>query len=156
MRYYVEGFKKYAVFSGRATRSEYWFFVIINSLVFVALSAIAGTPGIFWRVGETGDFAAAHGGAAAYWLVGFIPQYAVSVRRLHDAGRSGWWMLIALLCLTIQTTASLFPHLRWLLLVTLPGIITLLIFFVQNSQPRTNRFGTNPKSVNAVALEVVP
>jgi uncharacterized membrane protein YhaH (DUF805 family) len=148
MRYYVEGFKKYAVFSGRATRSEYWFFVIINSLVFVALSGIAGTPGTFWRVGETADFAAAHGAAAAYWLVGFIPQYAVSVRRLHDTGRSGRWILIALLCLAIQTTTSFLPHLRWLLLVTLPGIITLLVFFVQDGQPRTNRFGTSPKSVS--------
>jgi uncharacterized membrane protein YhaH (DUF805 family) len=155
LKYYFDGFRKYAVFSGRATRSEYWYFVIVNYLVFLVLTTIAGTPNIFWRVGESAGFAAAHGAATAYWLFGFIPQYAVSVRRLHDTGSSGWWILIALLCLAIQTTTSFLPHQRWLLLVTLPGLITLFVFFVQNSEPGTNRFGTNPKSVNPVALELV-
>jgi uncharacterized membrane protein YhaH (DUF805 family) len=144
VQYYFDGFRKYAVFSGRATRSEYFYFATVNYLVFLVLTTIAGTPNTFWRVGESADFAATHGAATAYWLFGFIPQYAVSVRRLHDTGRSGWWILIALACAAI-TTANAIPRLPWLLWVVLVGIITLLVFFVQDSEPRTNRFGPNPK-----------
>jgi uncharacterized membrane protein YhaH (DUF805 family) len=148
MKYYVEAFRKYAVFSGRATRSEYWYFILINGLVFFFLTAIAGTPGLFWRMGESADFATAHAAAAAYWVFGFVPQYAVSVRRLHDTGRSGWWILFALLALAVETATKIVPHLRWLLWVVLVGVIVLLAFFVQDSQPGPNRFGPNPKGVN--------
>jgi uncharacterized membrane protein YhaH (DUF805 family) len=79
-------FQKYAVFSGRAIRSEYWFFVLFEILVLVALSIVDGlvfgTPGLLSSIGS---------------LALFLPALAVGVRRLHDIDKSGWWILIGLI-----------------------------------------------------------
>jgi uncharacterized membrane protein YhaH (DUF805 family) len=60
-----------------------------------------------------------------YGLAVFLPGLALAIRRLHDTGRSGWWMLIGFLPLI--------------------GLIVLIIFFVQDSQPGSNQYGPNPK-----------
>lgn len=86
---YKLAFRKYAEFSGRASRAEYWYFFLANFLVILLLGAIEGALGI---ASET------DGGvlASMYNLVIFIPMISAGVRRLHDVGSSGWWLLFPL------------------------------------------------------------
>ena len=116
MRYYFEALKKYAVFSGRATRAEYWYFVLFN---FIAAVAIVLVGNIIFGYPLTMVL------SWIYALAVFIPGLAVAVRRLHDTGRSGWWIFI-----------NLVPFI---------GSIVLLVFLIQDSQPGENKYGPNPK-----------
>jgi len=113
MSWYLEVLKKYAVFSGRARRKEYWFFSLFNLIIGFVLGVVevlVGGPGIVGML---------------YGLAVIIPALAVSVRRLHDTDRSGWWLLIAL--------------------IPVVGAIVLLIFMVLDSSPGENQYGPNPK-----------
>ncbi|MDP3009088.1 MAG: DUF805 domain-containing protein [Methylococcales bacterium] len=121
MNWYFGVLKKYTVFSGRAQRAEYWYFVLFNMLVGVGLSMIdqaTGTLDAETGVGLLGGL---------YSLAVLLPSLGVSVRRLHDTDRSGWWMFI--------------------LLIPVIGVIALLVFFVQDSTAGTNEYGDNPKGV---------
>jgi uncharacterized membrane protein YhaH (DUF805 family) len=121
MNWYLGVLKKYTVFSGRAQRAEYWYFVLFNMLVGVGLSMIdqaTGTLDAETGVGLLGGL---------YSLAVLLPSLGVSVRRLHDTDRSGWWMFI--------------------LLIPVIGVIALLVFFVQDSTAGTNEYGDNPKGV---------
>ena len=119
MEWYLEVLRKYAVFSGRARRKEYWMFVLINMLIALALGVLDGILGGGGLLG------------GLYSLAILIPSLAVAVRRLHDTGRSGWWILICL--------------------IPLLGAIVLLIFMVIDSDPGANEFGRNPKAVGVLA-----
>lgn len=102
---------QYATFSGRARRAEYWWFVLAYVLAYVVatiVDALVGAPVLEIIV----------------VLGAIVPSLAVSVRRLHDTDRSGWWLLLALI-----------PF----------GSIVLLVFTCLDSQPGTNRFGPSPK-----------
>ena len=123
MNWYLEVLKKYAVFSGRARRKEYWYFVLFNILFAILAGVIDGVLGTYdpdAGIGLVG---------VIYSLAVLLPGIAVSVRRLHDTDRSGWWLLIAL--------------------IPLIGPLILLIFFVQGSEPRENRFGDSPVTAMA-------
>jgi len=116
MNYYLDVLKKYATFSGRARRKEYWMFVLINAIVVMAISLIeyaAGTNGIIGYI---------------YGLALIIPMSAVTVRRLHDIGKSGFWYFICL--------------------IPLIGSIWLLVLLCTDSQPGQNQFGANLKGYN--------
>lgn len=102
-------FQKYADFNGRSRRSEYWFFSLFNALIELALT-ITVVLSILSTI---------------YSLVVLIPGLAVLVRRLHDTGRSGWWILICL--------------------IPLIGSIILLVFLCQDSQKEANNWGESPK-----------
>jgi uncharacterized membrane protein YhaH (DUF805 family) len=119
MNWYLGVLRKYTVFSGRAQRAEYWYFVLFNMIVGVALSMIDQATGTFDQ--ETG--AGLLGGL--YSLAVLLPGIAVAVRRLHDTGHSGWWMFIILI-----------PIIGW---------IALFIFMVQDSDAGGNEYGDNPK-----------
>ena len=83
MNWYLEVLKKYAVFNGRARRTEYWMFVLFNIIISFVLGfveGLVGGPGVIGLL---------------YGLAVLIPGIAVAVRRLHDTDRSGWWLLIA-------------------------------------------------------------
>ena len=83
MNWYIEVLKKYAVFSGRARRKEYWLFMLFNiiiSFVIWLIELFAGSPDIVLGL---------------YYLAILIPSFAVLVRRLHDTNRSGWWFFIS-------------------------------------------------------------
>ena len=123
MNWYLEVLKKYAVFSGRARRKEYWFFVLFNIIISIVLAVIDGVTGSFSPEAGMGLL------GRIYTLAVLIPGIAVSVRRLHDTERSGWWLLIAL--------------------VPLIGAIVLLVFMVQDSKPGQNQYGANPKEATA-------
>ncbi|GAA1004635.1 DUF805 domain-containing protein [Streptomyces thermogriseus] len=116
MYWYLEVLKKYAVFSGRARRREYWMFFLVNFIVGLVLAVI----------GQVLDLEILQ---YLYSLAVLLPGLGVAVRRLHDTGRSGWWLLIAL--------------------VPLIGAIVLLVFLVSDSQPDTNQYGPNPKTAVA-------
>ena len=115
---------KYATFSGRAPRSEYWWWVLAVFLALTVAGIIDGAviapalgfPAFAMEAGQPLS--------ALVSLAVFLPGLAVAVRRLHDTGRSGWWLLIVL--------------------VPLIGGLVLLWFLVQPSQPGDNRFGRNP------------
>jgi uncharacterized membrane protein YhaH (DUF805 family) len=124
MSWYIAVLKKYAVFSGRARRKEYWMFVLFNIIISFVLGLIDGivlsSLGIdigSTKLGVLGTI---------YGLAIFVPALAVAVRRLHDTNRSGWWLLI-----------SLVPFI---------GAIILIVFFVKDSQPGDNKYGPNPKA----------
>ena len=116
--YYVEVLKKYAVFSGRARRSEYWSFVAVNFLIGLGL----GLFGSF-IIGEQVSKILSN----IYVLAILIPSIAVSVRRLHDTGRSGWWILVSF--------------------IPIIGFITLIVFYCKDSHPGENKYGPNPKTL---------
>ncbi|QNE76185.1 DUF805 domain-containing protein [Streptomyces finlayi] len=112
MNWYLDVLKNYAGFSGRARRKEYWMFVLFNclaALVLVGIGFVIETqiPYII------------------YILAVLVPALAVMVRRLHDTGRSGWWMLISF--------------------VPLVGGIMLLVFLASDGKPEANAYGENPK-----------
>lgn len=114
MRWYIEVLKKYAVFSGRARRKEYWYFILFNLIVTILLNSLLGRFGSELAI--------------LRWLYGlavFLPSLGVTVRRLHDTGRSGWWILLGL--------------------VPVVGSIILLVFCAQDSHPGPNQYGQNPK-----------
>src|SRR4030042_5266817 len=125
MRWYITVLKKYAVFSGRARRKEYWMFFLFNLIFAFVLGFIEGISGIF---PDSNSSVLAN----IYGLAVLIPGIAVAVRRLHDTNRRGWGLLIAL--------------------VPLAGAIVLLVFMVQDSQPGENQYGTNPKAGVATAI----
>jgi uncharacterized membrane protein YhaH (DUF805 family) len=114
-------FRKYAVFSGRARRSEYWYWVLFNAIVTVLLLCVDAAVGAaaFGSPLTFGLF------SSLYGLAAIIPGTAVSIRRLHDGGHSGWALFWAFLPLL--------------------GAIVLLVLFCQDSQPGENRYGPNPK-----------
>lgn len=120
MNWFLIALKKYATFSGRAQRAEYWYFFLFYILIFIGLSIIDGVTGSF--SGETGM--GLLGGLMSLALL--IPSVAVGVRRLHDTGRSGWWLLIAL--------------------IPLVGAIVILVFTAKDSETGTNAYGPNPKT----------
>lgn len=122
MNWYFEVLKKYAVFSGRARRKEYWMFALFNLIICIVLGVIEAIAGI----APEGDQSVL---AGIYSLAVLIPAIAVSVRRLHDTNHSGPWLLIAL--------------------VPLIGPIILLVFMVQDSQQGDNQYGPNPKADTA-------
>jgi len=109
----LEVLKKYTVFTGRAHRQEYAMFFIFNMIITIVIGLLEGLIGTFGVIG------------AIYSLAILLPSIAVSIRRLHDTNRSGWWILIGL--------------------IPLLGTIVLLVFMALDSQPDENQYGPNPK-----------
>lgn len=120
MNWYLEVLKKYAVFNGRARRKEFWFFALFNLIVYIVLSIIDGFLGL-----SIGSPDAGFGILSSIYSLGvIIPSIAVSIRRLHDIDKSGWWYLMVF--------------------VPLIGAIILLIFAALKGTDGPNRFGEDP------------
>ncbi|MFN8148350.1 MAG: DUF805 domain-containing protein [Candidatus Nanopelagicales bacterium] len=121
-------FQKYVTFSGRARRSEFWWW----QLFVILLGAIANIGDSVFGLHYTNSSSAAQvgwlGTVVALALV--LPSIAVLFRRLHDTGRSGWWWLLSWVCCI--------------------GTILLWIFCLSDSTPGTNQYGPNPKGAEAV------
>lgn len=112
MSWYLKVLKNYVGFSGRARRKEYWMFFLFNIIIAMVLTFVEMKLGIF-------------GISMIYSLAVLIPGIAVSIRRLHDLDKSGWWLLIAF--------------------VPIIGAIVLLVFFVMDGTPGNNSYGASPK-----------
>lgn len=112
------GFKNYATFTGRARRSEYWWWVLFQLLAVVV-------PTIF-SVGESvnGQFGLWSGVQILVSLGLILPTLAVTIRRLHDTNRSGWWLFISL--------------------VPIIGSIALLVFYCLKGTEGPNKYGGGP------------
>ena len=115
MNWYLECLRQYGYLNGRARRSEYWYFNLINLIIVLAIDFIF-TP----ILGFSSIII-----IRLYALAVFMPSVAVTVRRLHDIGKSGWFILLAL--------------------IPLVGAIVLLIFYCTDSEPGENQWGPNPK-----------
>ncbi|MEU4081414.1 DUF805 domain-containing protein [Streptomyces venezuelae] len=112
MNWYLEVLKKYVVFNGRARRKEFWMFELINVIISIVLTVV--DLSLDMQLLST-----------IYSLAIFLPSLAVTVRRLHDTGRSGWWVLIGL--------------------IPLVGFIVLLVFACTEGDQHENEHGPNPK-----------
>lgn len=119
MNWYLAVWKKFAEFSGRARRKEYWLFVLFNIVVTIVLTLIDRALGLLNQDSGLGVL------SGIYSLAALIPSLAVTVRRLHDTGRSGWWILIGL--------------------VPCIGGLAILILAVLDSEAGDNAYGPNPK-----------
>lgn len=112
MNWYLRAIQHYADFKGRASRQEYWMFMIINAVIFAVLTFIGAYIGHKLEV------------QAVYGLFILIPGIALSVRRLHDTNRSGWFLLLGLLPII--------------------GQLIVLFFKIQKGNEMPNRFGVTP------------
>ncbi|WP_377270225.1 DUF805 domain-containing protein [Peterkaempfera sp. SMS 1(5)a] len=112
MNWYLSVFKNYATFSGRARRTEYWMFLLFHAIVLAVLLGLGAVVHTMIPY-------------LAYVLATAIPAIALTVRRLHDTGRSGGWFFIGL--------------------VPFIGDIVLFIFTVLQGDPADNSYGPNPK-----------
>jgi uncharacterized membrane protein YhaH (DUF805 family) len=112
-----KAFNNYLNFSGRANRSEFWYFflfiVLINALTHVIDTYIIG-----YHPEEMGIV------SGVVWLATAIPQLSITFRRLQDVGKSGWWFLLSF---------------------TIIGFIPLIVWWCTMSEPRKNRYGNIPK-----------
>jgi len=126
---YTKAFKNYAVFSGRTTRKDYWMFVLINFLVSVAIQSIFPSTQFGGNVNNQINIL-----ASLYSLAVFIPGLAILFRRLHDTGRSGWWILISL--------------------IPIAGWITIIVFAALKSEDKDNEYG--PKQVGQTVPPQAP
>lgn len=127
MNYYLDVWHEYFDFSGRARRKEYWFFTLYHGLIILIGEALAVTSyrensaldRIFWSV------------LVLYVLASIIPAIAVTVRRLHDINKSGWWYFISM--------------------VPVVGGIWLLILMCTDGTNGPNTYGPDPKALDATA-----
>ena len=117
MNWYLKVLKQYSDFSGRARRKEYWMFVLFNLIISVVLSFVDSAIGSSSAESGMGIL------GSIYALAIFLPGLAVTVRRLHDTNRSGWWVLIGL--------------------IPIIGAIVLIVFLVFDSNPGQNQYGDN-------------
>lgn len=114
IEWYKKPFQKFLEFEGRARRKEFWTFTLGNILISLILSSSGGLIGFGL---ELLGF--------LFGLIIIIPSIAVAVRRLHDTGRSGFWILIGL--------------------IPIIGGLILLFFYLIDSEPGANQYGPNPK-----------
>lgn len=119
MNWFIGCMKKYAVFSGRARRTEYWMFELFSTIFMVAAIILDNVLGTKAKDDSGGLI------YLLFALATLLPRFAVTVRRLHDIGKSGWWILINL--------------------IPLVGIFWMLFLLMTDSNPRDNEFGPNPK-----------
>ena len=119
MDWYLKVLKNYFGFSGRARRKEYWMFFLFNLVIAIVLGIVDNMAGL---VSDSGYGVL----GSLYALAILIPSIAVGVRRLHDTGRTGWWLLIGL--------------------IPLIGAIVLLVFFVLEGTSGPNEYGPDPKA----------
>ncbi len=122
MNWYMKVLRDYTVFSGRASRTEYWMFVLFNIIALIIAAIIDNILGTNFKYGT---IKMPYGYIyLLYVLAVLIPSLAVTVRRLHDTGRTGWWILIGL--------------------IPIIGGIWLLVLMILESTPGENQYGPNP------------
>ena len=122
LKWYYEVLKNYTVFSGRASRKEFWYFTLFNAIITIVLGVLDLVTGSYLT--ESGIWFLSGG----YALALLMPSIAVSIRRLHDTDRSGWWVIFSL--------------------VPIIGIIVFYVFMAQDSKPGENQYGLNPREVS--------
>ena len=129
-------FSKFATFSGRASRSEFWWFYLFNSLAWLVFSVIGSIFGSIFGGGDAGGVLAGSGIGLVlsliYSLVAIVPTISVLVRRLHDTGRSGWHY--------------------WWCLIPIAGPIILLVFL---ASPSGTTFTDHALQIDLIAYKTI-
>ncbi|MDR3002273.1 MAG: DUF805 domain-containing protein [Fibromonadaceae bacterium] len=165
--YYVKCWKNYVNFEGRARRKEYWGFYLFNLLIAMGIGIVEGLTSAFWQVlitilglpvSELVVIFLTSILSTLYGLAIFLPGLAVQVRRLHDIGKSGWWVLILFAPILIGITAAILVPLlanfsvysiTFAVLVAASAIIVpvivMLVWLVKDSDSGENEYGPNPK-----------
>lgn len=123
MPWFLLALKNYATFTGRSQRSEYWYFVLFYLVIYIGLSLLDGLLGTYSGKAEIGLL------SALFAIATLLPSIAVTARRLHDIGKSGWWQLIAF--------------------IPLIGALLLLVWLARDSESAGNSHGPNPKTAIA-------
>lgn len=127
---------KYADFSGRGRRSEYWWFFLFLAAGHVLLGVVDSVLGLQMLNGVFG-------------LGMALPVFAAGARRLHDTGRSGWWLLLPflpLLAATLLMWAIGNPHVIWAGVIgSLVGVALQVVWLASDSLPGANAYGPAPK-----------
>lgn len=166
MKWYLLVMKNYTKFTGRARRKEFWRFVLVNLIIQLVIQQIDKLLGLDYGSVNSKS----NGGilSSIYSLVVFIPTLAVTVRRFHDIGKSGWVYFRFLLVVFIATillithmvvllvvdaldmyslasTPSFLLSIGIYLLVVIPLAIWMIVLLCRDSQPGSNKFGPNPK-----------
>jgi uncharacterized membrane protein YhaH (DUF805 family) len=119
MQWFVMGMKNFLQFGGRSRRSEYWYFALFYILILFVLAFIDVSFGWVRNGSGIGPL------SGLFALIVFLPNLALSIRRLHDTGRSGWWILIGF--------------------VPIVGVIALIVLYATEGEAGTNAYGPNPK-----------
>ncbi|PKH41927.1 Uncharacterized membrane protein YhaH, DUF805 family [Nocardioides alpinus] len=114
-------FAKYVGFSGRARRSEFWYFVLFTFLVGIVTSILDSILGTDYDGNTSGGLINTLGSLAL-----FLPSLAVAIRRLHDINRSGWWILLGII-----------PIVGW---------IIVIVWYCTDTKPGDNQYGPDPKN----------
>lgn len=129
MKYFLQALKNYTGFSGRSTRSEFWFFVLFYYIFFIILAIVDNLVGSVITInGPSGPMNLPYGYLCVLFMIAMIiPGLAVAVRRLHDVGKSGWFLLITL--------------------IPLIGSIWLIVLYATDSEPNPNKWGPSPKAI---------
>ena len=120
MNWFLGALKKYADFKGRARRKEYWMFTLFYIIFMVVAIILDNVFGIANKQTYYGPI------YYLYVLAFFLPTLAVSARRLHDTGKSGWMIFINL--------------------IPIAGAIWFLVLMASDGQPGDNKYGSNPKA----------
>ena len=151
-------FENYANFNGRARRSEYWYFTLVNLLLALVTTAIDKALDLKFGINSL------------YSLAVFIPGIAVAVRRLHDIGKSGWLLLIVYLAIIACAVSLVVAGIATIggsfsagmgIGIILPVIIILalaiwmLVLFCTNGDQGENEYGPDPKSDGADAINEI-
>ncbi len=132
-------------FRGRASRSEFWYFALFNFIIAIILSVLDATLGLYYTYEVAVNIPTMDGMQAAestvtqtigylstsYGIAVFLPSLSLTFRRLHDIGKSAWWLFIVL--------------------VPILGIFILFYFYIKASQPRNNRYGSIPGNVQSLS-----
>jgi uncharacterized membrane protein YhaH (DUF805 family) len=121
MQWYLKVLQQYADFAGRARRTEFWMFTLFSVIISIVLGLLDNLLGLTFVSGTTSGWL-----GLIYSLAVLLPSLGVSVRRLHDTGRSGWWLLIGL--------------------VPIVGAIVLIVFWATAGNPGPNAHGPDPKA----------
>lgn len=134
MNWYLTAIKKCTKFKGRARRKEYWYFSLFNAIIYLGLniaeeitSVMIFSEGFSLNLLLETINSSLKIATTFYIILMLMTTFSVSVRRLHDVGKSAWWVLFYF--------------------VPIIGSLVLLYFYVQDSQPEKNQYGRNPKEI---------
>ena len=128
MQWYLDVLKKYAVFSGRARRKEFWMFVLFNFIAAILAGILDNILHTTYSNQSTGII------STLYSLAVLLPGLGVAIRRMHDIGKSGWWILVSL--------------------IPVAGIIWYIVLAATEGQHGDNQYGADPKAAPEMVTPV--
>ncbi len=156
-------FENYANFNGRARRSEYWYFTLASTIISIILSVLDSSIGLKIGSSDSGIL------SSIYSLVIFVPSIAVSFRRLHDVGKSGWLLIIAYAVIIVAAAGLVLTSMPEFagdslpefgavfiiaILIILGLAIWMLVLFFTEGDSGPNKYGPDPKAFGEEINEI--